>query len=258
MSLNKITFILVVAVSCNFLSFTASSNSLLNAHSTEIDILEQAGTTQKKIDKSSDNALHLATAIEALESELSNLQVYQKHLQDMVSNQQQELQDIDQQLLDIEETKKGIIPLMYAMLDGLAGWVENDKPIRIKSRRERIQKLKTMIKEANISDAEKYRRILEAYQIELDYGVKLGSYNGTINSDSGARNVELLYLGRVAFVARSLDQQLFWTWNVQNKQWQAVDKEIGIDIKKAFAVANQQAAASLLVLPLSLNQEIVK
>lgn len=62
---------------------------------------------------------------------------------------------------------------MYKMIDGLKNTVKNDKPLRAEQRYQRIEKLETMMTIANVSDAEKYRRILEAYQIELDYGTSL-------------------------------------------------------------------------------------
>ncbi|MCV5804624.1 DUF3450 domain-containing protein, partial [Escherichia coli] len=69
-----------------------------------------------------------------------------------------------------------------------------------------------MMTRADVADAEKFRRILEAYQIEMDYGTKLGVYQGKINlGDNEAVEADILYLGRLSLVARSLSGETFWS-----------------------------------------------
>ena len=117
----------------------------------------------------------------------------------------------------------------------------------------RINKLQLMMSQADISDAEKYRRILETYQIEMDYGHKLGRYQGDIQLSAEHRiEADLLYLGRIALLARSLDKQQYWSWNVANKQWQSVNDDAEqIDI--AFSIAAKQSTPDLINLPISLK-----
>ncbi len=76
---------------------------------------------------------------------------------------------------------------MYHMLEGLKRIVASDKPIRKAQREERIAKLDDLMTRADVADAEKFRRILEAYQIEMDYGTKLGIYQGKIKLDANEK-----------------------------------------------------------------------
>ncbi|HFF4305945.1 TPA: DUF3450 family protein, partial [Vibrio cholerae O1] len=101
---------------------------------------------------------------------------------------------------------------------------------------------------------EKYRRILEAYQIELDYGNKLGTYQAKITLPS-AQEVEadVLYLGRLSLLARSLDGEQFWTWNSKQNAWQAITDANKSDLAAAYQLAQQQIAPTLLNLPVSLT-----
>jgi hypothetical protein len=54
---------------------------------------------------------------------------------------------------------------------------------------------------ADVAEAEKYRRILEAYQIEIDYGTNLGACPAEIELNDGISQVEQLYFGRVSLVS---------------------------------------------------------
>ena len=210
--------------------------------------------SQTRISHSADSTLSLRSDIEQLEEEVKNLDVYRKHLEVLVKDQHSELSNIDQQISDIEQTRQGVVPLMYKMIDGLKQTVKNDKPIRIEQRNLRIEKLETMMTVANVSDAEKYRRILEAYQIELDYGIKLGVYQGKITlDDDKSIEANILYLGRISLIARNFNQDKYWAWDQKEKSWTLLDSSLNSDLNHAYAVANKEVAPSLLTLPVSLN-----
>lgn len=210
--------------------------------------------SQTRISHSADSTLSLRSDIEQLEEEVKNLDVYRKHLEALVKDQHSELSNIDQQISDIEQTRQGVVPLMYKMIDGLKQTVKNDKPIRIEQRNLRIEKLETMMTVANVSDAEKYRRILEAYQIELDYGIKLGVYQGKITLDDDKTiEANILYLGRISLIARNFNQDKYWAWDQKEKAWRLLDSSLNSDLNHAYVVANKEVAPSLLTLPVSLN-----
>ncbi|MBJ6907612.1 DUF3450 family protein, partial [Vibrio cholerae] len=87
-------------------------------------------------------------------------------------------------------------------------------PAGLGRRGPRAAKLDDLMTRADVADAEKFRRILEAYQIEMDYGTKLGIYQGKINLDANEKvEADVLYLGRVSLVARSLSGDKFWSWS---------------------------------------------
>ncbi|MDV5167618.1 DUF3450 domain-containing protein [Photobacterium rosenbergii] len=239
------------------LSLTAGvqASTLGDARSLESSMNAASANSQKKIDRSAEKTLSMKAEIEQLQEEVQNLQVYRDHLANLVHNQNDEMASLNQQIDGIKDTRQGVVPLMYSMLNGLKANVESDKPIRKEQRLARIEKLEKMMVQADISDAEKYRRILEAYQIELDYGTKMGIYQGQVALDNGAIEADMLYLGRISLVARSLDGTNYWSWNEKESVWQSLDHSFASDINKAFAIASKQAAPSLITLPVSVNVE---
>lgn len=212
-----------------------------------------SASSQKRIDASAEKALTLKAEIEQLQEEVNNLQVYRQHLTSLVNSQQQEVISLERQIDEIKSTRQGIVPLMYQMIDGLKQITAEDVPIKLEQRNQRIAKLEKMMVRADVSDAEKYRRILEAYQIELDYGTKLGLYQGQLSIDGESRQADVLYLGRLSLVARSLNGNSFWAWDQNAKQWSELDPSMKSELDKAFSMAAKQVAPSLITLPVSLQ-----
>lgn len=215
---------------------------------------QASAQSQKRVDVSAEKALTLEAEIEQLQEEVSNLKIYRDHLASLVASQDQEVSSLNQQIEQIAQTRQGVVPLMYHMLDGLKTIVANDKPIRKAQREARIAKLDSMMTRADVADAEKFRRILEAYQIEIDYGTKLGVYQGKIALNTNEQvEADILYLGRISLIARSLSGNVFWRWSSQQKVWQIIGSQQQAQLDKAFAMAQKQIAPSMLTLPVSLN-----
>lgn len=230
------------------------ASSLEKSANIEQAIISNAKQSQTVVRSSSDASSDLQIEIDALKAEVNNLEVYQKHLNKLLESQHSELSGLDAQLHEITETRQSVIPLMYKMLAGLQDYIQQDMPIREQARSERMDKLKALMTESGVSDAEKYRRILEAYQIELDYVRKLGSDTGFIEIDGIKREVEQLYLGHISFISRSLDHQTYWYWNQKQRHWLALEPALNTELAKAFSVANKMASPSILMLPLSLQE----
>lgn len=242
-----------LALSLAIASTSSMAVGLDAAQSIQSKTNAASASSQKRIDASAEKALTLKAEIEQLQEEVNNLQVYRQHLTSLVNSQQQEVMSLERQIDEIKSTRQGIVPLMYQMIDGLKQITAEDVPIKLEQRNQRIAKLEKMMVRADVSDAEKYRRILEAYQIELDYGTKLGLYQGQLSIDGESRQADVLYLGRLSLVARSLNGNRFWAWDQNAKQWSEVDPSMKSELDKAFSMAAKQVAPSLITLPVSLK-----
>ncbi|ELV8624934.1 DUF3450 domain-containing protein [Vibrio cidicii] len=245
--------------------YKASAAALLmatvaTAHGSDLDKAQKiqshtntaAAKSQTLINGSAENSQLLQAEIELLQEEVRNLEIYQRHLTSLIHSQEQEKSSLASQISEIQSTRQGIVPLMYDMLAELKGLVVNDVPLKAEQRKERVEKLELLMARADVAEAEKFRRILEAYQIELDYGNRIGAYQAQIQTvDGKARQAELLHLGRISLIARSLSGQAFWYWNQQQKQWMELTQIPASELNRAFDVANQKVAPALLYLPLS-------
>ena len=87
-----------------------------------------------------------------------------------VQGQEATLEDIEISMDQVDVMNRQIFPLMERMIDGLDQSVALDIPFLLEERVNRVDGLKLLMSRSDVSVAEKFRKVMEAYQIELDYG----------------------------------------------------------------------------------------
>ena len=90
---------------------------------------------------------------------------------------------LDEQLVQVVVMQRQIPPLAQRMLEGLEQFVALDTPFYIDERLERIDIVRSSLSNPKITASEQVRQILEAYNIEAEYGRKISSYEDTIVID---------------------------------------------------------------------------
>ncbi len=181
--------------------------------------------------------------------ELESLRRYDDHLERMVQEQANSISQLEHQLEDVAVTQREIVPLMTRMVQSLSRFIEFDLPFLIEERRQRAAGLAEIIDSPAISVAEKYRRILEAYRIEVEYGRSVEAYRDSLATPEGERTVEFLRVGRVVFIYRTLDGAETGIWDRKAGTWSKLPDDYQLALNKAFRVARKQAAPDLLQLP---------
>jgi uncharacterized protein DUF3450 len=188
-------------------------------------------------------------------AEADSLERYNNQLDDQVRSQQDEIANIEKQLTEIDTTNREVQPLMQQMVDTLDQFVKLDVPFLIEERTTRVQGLKDIMTRADVTISEKYRLILEAYQIELEYGRTLEAYEGRLPTGGGFRTVEFVKLGRISLMYRTLDGSETGYWDATQKQW-VVDPSYKEAVEEALRVARDDGAPDLLTVPVPAPQEV--
>jgi hypothetical protein len=102
---------------------------------------------------------------------------------------------------------------------------------------------------ADVTISEKYRRILEAYQIEIEYGRTLETYQGELGGGEAAPTVRFLRIGRVALLYQTLDGEKTGYFDAGRKAW-VEDDSYRSAVRHGFAVADKAIAPDLLRAPI--------
>ena len=140
---------------------------------------------------------------------------------------------------------------MTKMITTLESFVSLDMPFLPQERAKRVTELKAMMSRADVSTSEKYRRILEAYQVENEYGRTIEAYRGLQVVNGKELSVDFLRVGRVALIYQTLDGEQMGQYDLKNKKWQELDSDYEKSIKTALKVAKKQTAPNLLHLPIA-------
>jgi hypothetical protein len=180
---------------------------------------------------------------------IENTKIYNDQLVKLLKNQDDEKISLANQISGIKETNEGVVPFMLEMLTTLELMVKNDTPFLPEEREKRVLALKEMMNRADVSTSEKFRRILEAYQVENEYGRTLEAYRGKLLDNGQEKTVDFLRVGRLALLYQTLNQKTQAVWDKKSKQWVKLDDDYRRSITKGLKVARKQTTPELLVLP---------
>lgn len=210
-----------------------------------------ARESQQRVDQIVEQTRGLASEYGAVVKEIDGLEVYNALLQKQVDAQNRELAQLDDSMTRVTVIERQVIPLMVRMIDALEQFVSLDAPFLTDERTERLAGLRSMMERSDVTAAEKFRRVMEAYQIENDYGRTIEAYQGTQNVAGSDREVDYLRVGRVGLYYQTLDTQYSGAWDQKSRQWVELGNESRGQIRDGLRIARKQTAPDLLMLPVS-------
>lgn len=227
--------------------------------STLDDILEvsaqktdAARQSQAKVDRLADETRNLLDDYKTVMKQVDGLRVYNARLQRQIDNQLAKIADIEASIDQVTVIQRQMTPLVIRMIDGLEQFVEMDVPFNLEERRQRIEFLKTNVDRSDLTVAEKFRQVLEAYNIELQYGRGFETYSDTIDLGTGPRDVDFLRVGRIALVYQTSDGAEAGVWNNQTRSWDPLPAgDYSNAIRKGVRIAKKTATIELLNMPIA-------
>ena len=214
---------------------------------TETGINKAASSSQKRVTSLAQQTNDLLAEYRAVVRETESLKIYNDNLERVVMDQRAEVVSINQQLAGLEATNRGIVPLMLEMIDTLDKIVENDMPFRLEERRARVIRLRNMMDQADVTASEKYRRVMEAYQGEMEFGRTTESYAEALPTTG--QTVDFLRVGRTLLVYQSSDQVTTGWFNPSTRAYEDLPAKYRLEVKEGLAIAKNEKAPNLVMLP---------
>lgn len=211
---------------------------------------QAARSSQARIDEVVDDTRDLIRQYQAVTKELDGLNVYNALFEKQVENQRQEISDLQRSMGQVSVIERQVMPLMTQMVESLGQFVELDVPFLLPERRKRVVFLRTLLERSDVTVAEKVRRVLEAYEIENDYGRTIEAYKGSLQLEDASREVDFLRVGRIALLYQTADAEVYGMWDRQQKKWAALPAGYRNEIRQGLKVARKQTAPNLLLLPI--------
>ena len=223
--------------------------------SVENMINSDAAKSQQRVTSLAQQTSDLLAEYRAVVRETESLKIYNDSLEAIVQDQRDEVVSINNQLEGLEATNRGVVPLMLEMIEVLGQIVENDMPFRLEERRARVQRLRDMMNQADVTTSEKYRRVMEAYQGELEYGRTTEAYSEALPSTG--QTVEFLRVGRTLLVYQTSDQVTTGWFNPTTRTYEELPNKYRLEVKEGLAIARNEKAPNLVMLPVP-GPEVVR
>lgn len=225
-----------------------------------LDVQEQANKyaqqTQQQIDEISDETREIVAEYRQLLRQIESLQIYNAQLQRLIDGQEREMATLNEDISRVTQINREITPLMLEMLSALEQFVALDVPFLAKERGERLERLSETVDRSDVSTSEKFRRVLEAYQIENEYGRTVNAYKGTVNREGQTLSVDFLQIGRIAFAYLKADGSEAGLWNQKNREWETLPDSYIAQVREGIRMARQQTTPNLITLPVSAPEKV--
>ncbi len=211
---------------------------------------EDAAQVQKQIDEISDTTDSLLSQYRTTLKQIDSIEQYNAQILKLIASQEGEIESLVQQVGQVQSVGRSVTPLMVRMIEAIEKFVELDVPFLLDERTERMEKLRETMERADVTTPEKFRAIMEAYQIENEYGRTIEAYRASLVIGDKETTVDFLRFGRIALVYQSLDETLQGRWDQKTRSWVALDGSFRSAIRHGLKIARKQSAPDLINLPL--------
>ncbi|MDR0664537.1 MAG: DUF3450 domain-containing protein [Helicobacteraceae bacterium] len=210
--------------------------------------MQNAAALQARIDALDDETKALLDEYRRVTREIEIQERYNAELEKLVAAQDEETRSIQKQIYAVEETTRSVLPLISEMIEGFESLVSYDLPFLPAEREDRAAKLKTLTNRADVSIAEKYRVVLEAYAIESEYSRTIEAYAGELED---GRAVDFLRLGRIGLYYLTRDHNEAARYDMELKAFTPLNSGDKESLINAVKIAKKEKVADLIALPLS-------
>ena len=103
-----------------------SADTLDDLHKEQAKIHAAAAKSQEKINTLFEQSQELLVEYRQTVDETENLKIYNDYIASLVADQQRSIDSLQRQIDSIEQTKQGIVPLMFRMIDSLESFIKLD------------------------------------------------------------------------------------------------------------------------------------
>ena len=210
-------------------------NQLLSAKSQEtID------ATERQTDK-------IVNEWKAVSKQVEGLKLYNEQKRIQIQAQLDLMDKLDEQLVQVVVMQRQIPPLAQKMLDSLESFISLDTPFRKEERQNRIDLVRSSLAKPKVTASEQVRQVLEAYNIEAEYGRKIDTYESTLNDGTV---VNILVIGRIGMFYQTKDEQSSGRWNNEIGQWDELPGSYRKPIRDGIRMAKKLAPTDMLMMPI--------
>ena len=206
--------------------------------------------SQKKLDRWEEEKTKLITEYEQLKKENELLKETNGRLSREAAGHRELLATLMGQKQANLRIQKEMVPFLREVQASLEAMVTDDPPFLREERRLRLEKLRSVMDDLEVSIAEKYRKVMEALFVEAEYGNTIEVSQDKIDVAGNEVLADIFRLGRISLFALSLDGQAAARFNVADNSWEPLDKAYVQSVHAAVEMGKKRRTVEIISLPI--------
>ena len=208
----------------------------------------KAEQVQDQINQLDDDRSEMVREYRTLLQRRDAAELFAKQQELVVQSQREEIASLTEQLGSIDDITAQTVPMLLGMIADLKQFVAADLPFKAEERKTRLDSLEALMKTPNVTTAEQYRLIMEAYSAEMEYGRTIDTWQEEIAIDGNPTTVDMFLYGRVSLVYITPDGKAA-RYDRASGEWQPLPGSYAADIRRAVRVAQGKAQQVVLFAP---------
>jgi hypothetical protein len=211
-----------------------------------------AQKSQARINKLADETDELVGKFKQVSKNIEGVEVFNAQMAKTLENQRAKLAELQTSVGQVSVIQRQIQPLIEEMLASIEQFIQLDAPYRKEERLKRVQAVRGLMSEANITAAEKFRQVLEIYNVESEYARKVDTYSTELDLNGQKLAVDVVSVGRVALMYQTDDGSQTGAWDKQAKQWVELDAgQYKKSVRNVIRMAQKKAQNDIVFLPVA-------
>jgi hypothetical protein len=202
--------------------------------------------SQDRIDATERQTDKIINEYKAVSKQVEGLKLYNEQKRIQIAAQLELMDKLDDQLVQVVVMQRQIPPLAQRMLESLESFIALDTPFRIEERQNRIDLVRSSLAKPKVTASEQVRQVLEAYNIEAEYGRKIDTYESTLEDGTV---VNILVIGRIGMFYQTKDEQSSGRWNNETGSWDELPGSYRKPIRDGIRMAKNLAPTDMLMMP---------
>lgn len=206
--------------------------------------------TQQQLDGWAAERAALQARLRGAEADVAYLSERRQAARERVAALEERVAELTRRHAEAARLEVGLQDTLWVMLRQLERWVAGDLPFLPRERATRLASLREEVARPDVPLAEKLRRLLEALQIETQYGATTEVYPDRIAVDGDSLYVDVFRLGRLSLFWRTADGARIGEYDRARGAWVELPGRHRRAITQAIEMAERRRATELIELPL--------
>ena len=212
--------------------------------------IELRQETQKEVDQWGHDRQELESRYKTLADQVERQALELEVVKAQALTLEQAVAQKQQRLENAQKMGQELTPFLQDALARLQLLLYEGDAFLLTERQTRMDRLQNTTTAPDISPGEMYRKVMEAFFVEAEYGNTVEVYREALDVDGAEIRVNVLRFGRLALFCQTLDEKQCGVFDPSSNQWRWLSAKFVPELSRAFSMAQKQLPMDIVTLPL--------